>query len=221
MTEVVLVGAGRVRGLGLGIELDAVPLGAADHLPLGLVVERPPGRRVVDPLLQEEHRAAGAGQPVRHQRVAGRAREGRVLGAVLEAGEVAVPVVGPAPELAGRSGVRRQPAQRVQGRVEDDVVACCREPQREVVLGGRHREAVGADDVRLEAGQPLRHRAGGDPSPDLGAKARHDVRGGHRGLPLGQVRQHPYRSHRVGGCGQVELDVGVGGGADGEDARLR
>jgi len=88
------------------------------------------------------------------------------------------------------------------------------------VLGGRHGEPVRTDDVGLEPAQPLRDRPDGEARPQLGPQADHQVGGAHRGLPLGQVGQDGRHRGRVGAGDQVELDVPVRGGADGEDAGL-
>ena len=84
--------------------------------------KRLPRRGVVLPLLQQQDRAALAGLPVGHERDLRRLDQRRVLGAVDEAGEVAVVLVGPARRLVRDRGDGRERRDRRPRRVEDHVV---------------------------------------------------------------------------------------------------
>ena len=103
LAERVLVRARHVRGGRLRVEFLAAQLAPADH-PF-LLVDRQglPGGGVVLPLLEQQHAAAGAGLIGIDDGRRRRLDEGRVLGAVLEPGQVAVAVVGPADELVARA----------------------------------------------------------------------------------------------------------------------
>lgn len=169
--------------------------------------------------LQQHHAAPGTGASRGHRHQADGLVDRRVLRAVLEAGEVAAGLVGERRLLRHHGG---QPAQRrggLAGEVEHAVGAVGVQPDPQVVLVSGDDHVVDAGDraERPDAGgQPLRRQRRAEPA----AEADDEVDPGDRGGVLTQVAQGGEHRGAVGpGC-DVELEVVVGSGADGEDAGL-
>ncbi len=146
--------------------------------------------------------------------------EGRVFGAVDEAGQVEVAVVRPADHLVGEARVAGELDEDRASQVEDDVVGSAGEPDHDVVLRGRHREAVGAGQRVVKAGHCVRRRVRRDGCPQLRPEPRHEVDATDRRPRLAQAADAGDGLGRVGMGKKVELEVGVRGRAQGEDAGL-
>jgi hypothetical protein len=104
LAELLLIGSRDVRRRWRRVELGAVGLAAADDVLLGGDRQCLPADRVVLPLLKEQDRSALAWRPGRNDGNARRLDQGRVLGAVDEAREIAVVVVWPADRLIRQLG---------------------------------------------------------------------------------------------------------------------
>lgn len=167
----------------LRIELGVGLLGASDHLLLLGHGKALPGLHIVGPALQQQHAAAGGGT-VGHLHDARQLRQVRVLGAVDEAGEVAVVVVDPTLGLVGQRGPRRDGVDERAAQVEDRVLRAALHPDRHIMLGGGHREVVEATQRTVEARQAGQHVLGHQLGPHLGAKADHGhaAGAGHQAL---------------------------------------
>ena len=99
------------------------------------------------PLLQQQDGAGGAGNSFGEQRGAGGVEQGGVLGAVDEAGEVAIVAVGPAGGFFDEGGEAGEVADDGAGHVEEHVVGAAGEPDQGIVLGGGHGEVFDSLDV--------------------------------------------------------------------------
>ena len=89
------------------------------------------------------------------------------------------------------------------------------------MLGGRHGESVRAGDGPVEAVQAGRRRGADAVAPQLGPQTDDEVDPADRRARLAQVGQAAHQLTRVRAVVQVELEVGVRGGAEREDAGLR
>jgi len=104
LAEAILVGARDVGVRCLLLDLDAVGLRPPHYLLLPGDRQRLPRGHVVGPFLQEEDRPSGTRAAVGDQRDVRSIDQGGVLGAVDEAGQVAIVPVGPARRLFGHRG---------------------------------------------------------------------------------------------------------------------
>ena len=173
--------------VGLLLELDAVELGPADHALLLGDRKRLPGGRIVDPLLQEQHGAAGPWRPLWERGTSpGASISVGFSLAVDEAGQVAVVLVGPARRLLLNRGEPCERGDRRARRVEDHVVRAPGQPQHRVVLRRRHREAVGAGQICVEPFELGRCVVRDHRLPQLGPEPGHEVHADHRRSRLAQ-----------------------------------
>jgi hypothetical protein len=129
--------------------------------------------------------------------------------------------VGPARGLRGDRRDRRERRDGLTRFVEDDVVRRSREPQQRVVLGGRHAETVRAGHRLVVAVQAGRRRGTDAVAPQLRSHADDEVDPADRRAGLAEVGQAAHQLTRVRAVVQVELEVGVRGGAEREDSGLR
>jgi hypothetical protein len=220
LPEPVLVRARDVRVLGLVLELGAVVLRTPHHVLLPLDREGLPRGRVVDPLLEQEDRAAGTGTAFGDQRHVGRVDQARVLGAVDEPGQIPVVPVRPARRLLRDGGEAVELGDRGARGVEDHVVRAAGEPEDGVVLRRGHRGTGDAHDV---SGEPLDLGgvAGHEPPPQLGPEAGDEVHAAHRRAWLAQPRDGSHGLLRGGVVAGVELEVRMRRRAEREDPGLR
>ena len=121
--------------------------------------------------------------------------EGRVLGAVDEPGQVEVVVVRPADDLVReRRRGRRAPMTTPRDRSKTTSYARAGQPDDDVVLGRRHRVAVGADERLVEARDARRAPSGRDRRPQFGPEAGHEIDAADRRARLAQRRPRAQRS---------------------------
>src|SRR5438270_12024787 len=110
----------RVRRL--GIQLDAVWLGPPYDSFLRRLWQRLPCSRIVNPLLEEEDCATGAGRTFRNQHHGGRREEAVILASILEARQVAISPIRPTRRLIGDSGDLCERVDCLARLVKDDVI---------------------------------------------------------------------------------------------------
>ena len=130
-------------------------------------------------------------------------------------------VVGPADRLLGDAREPVECADRAHRLVEHHVARAGRHPDQQIVLRGRHQEAVGSGQRLVEGVDPGRHPVGHQAPPQLGPEPDHHVAalpGHHAAGDLGDRGEEVVRTR----CRrhEVELEIGLGGRAEGEDARL-
>jgi hypothetical protein len=130
-------------------------------------------------------------------------------------------VIRPADRLHGQLGDLRQRHDHGPREVEDDVVAGAGEPHHDVVLRRRQRVARRADHWRVEPADSGRCGVGSDARPQLRPEPGDEVDTADCRPRLSDRGDRADGARRVHLRQEVELEVGVRPGPEGEDPRLR
>ena len=111
--------------------------------------------------------------------------------------------------------------ERMLHRVEDHVVRTPGDPEHRVMLGGRNREAVDTGEGFGESFDVRRGIVRRDLAPEFRTEAGDEVHASDRGPRFAKGGDGPHGSGRVRPSLQIELQVGVRCGSEGEDPALR
>ena len=155
-----------VAGFGVVVELDAVGLRPAEHALLLRDGQRVERVEVVHPTLRDHVAPPAPGFAVGNHRDLVRLLDGRVLGAVDEAGEVAAVVVHEAGLLDRQTSRRARARRRPHGRCRASRLRRCRAstPTRRVACSAPRRSArTGQANPGAPPGATRRHRSGPKP----------------------------------------------------------
>src|ERR1700722_2876692 len=221
LSKLVLIRASDMRIRRLILEFDAVRLGAPHDVLLLLDLQSFPLHHLVFALLQQQHRAGGAGNSFGQQSYARSIEQRRILRAVDEPGKIAIVLVRPTRRFFSQRGLPCKVTNNRARHIEDNVVRAAGEPHHRIVLRARHHESFNASDLFVEARHARWSVIRNKIAPELRPKPDHEVHSS-RGGP---------RFTDGGDCGRellallcvqnVELQVSVRGGSQSKDSSLR